>query len=66
MRAMSPDVVAAEEKAELRRRYDALRRAGYAWGAALRLARSPDVDLRAARKLLARGCPQETAVRILT
>ena len=54
------------EKDEVRARYDDLRRAGYLWGAALRLAESAEVDLDDARRLLALGCPQETAVRILT
>ena len=53
------------ERDEVRARYDELRRAGYLWGAALRLAESAEVDLDDARRLLALGCPQETAVRIL-
>ena len=58
--------VVDEEKAELRARYDDLRQAGYLWGAALRLARTPYVEVDDARRLLERGCPQDTAVRILT
>jgi hypothetical protein len=53
------------ERDEVRARYDELRRAGYLWGAALRLAESAEVDLYDARRLLALGCPQETALRIL-
>ncbi len=49
----------------MRRRYDALRMAGYGWGTALRLAASPDVDPKRAAELLQRGCPVDTAVRIL-
>ena len=49
----------------MRRRYEALRRAGFGWGSALRLANARDVDVRAAAELLRRGCPPETALRIL-
>jgi hypothetical protein len=56
------DVVDSEG---VRERYDELRAAGYGWGCALILASSPGVDLDLARTLLARGCPQATAVRIL-
>ena len=54
------------EKDEIRRRYDELREAGYLWGAALHLAQAPELELDDARRLLALGCPQVTAVRILT
>jgi hypothetical protein len=54
------------DKDEVRLRYDELRLAGYRWGAALRLAQSAEVDLDDARRLLELGCPQETAVRILS
>lgn len=54
-----------EQNEQVRRRYEALRRAGYGWGVALRLAASSDVDVRQARKLLLTGCPPETALRIL-
>lgn len=54
-----------EDSEALRERYDLLREAGYGWGSALILASAPDVDLDVARRLLERGCPQATAVRIL-
>ncbi len=54
-----------ERNVAMRRRYDALRGGGYRWGAALRLAASREVDVRMALDLLRRGCPQETAIRIL-
>ncbi|HKB94378.1 MAG TPA: hypothetical protein VKC62_09125 [Gaiellaceae bacterium] len=40
-------------------------RAGYAPWDALVLSRRPDVDLHVAVRLLGKGCPAETAVRIL-
>jgi hypothetical protein len=54
-----------EDSEALRERYDELRAAGYGWGSALILASAPEVDLDLARRLLERGCPQATAVRIL-
>ena len=55
----------APEPGEVRWRYDELRAVGYRWGAALRLASTEGVDLMLARRLLVRGCPEPTAVRIL-
>lgn len=49
----------------LRWRFDELVRAGYDIGSALLLASHVEVDLHAATALLSRGCPSETAVRIL-
>ena len=46
-------------------RIDQLRRAGYAEAAAEQLAERGDVDLHAAIDLVRRGCPPETALRIL-
>ena len=46
-------------------RVDQLLRAGYDGEAALVLALDRDVDLRAAVSLLERGCPVDTALRIL-
>ena len=46
-------------------RLGALGRAGYGNEAAMWLALRSDVDLHLAVDLLARGCPPETAVRIL-
>ena len=42
-----------------------LSRAGYDDEAALNLALNNDIDLHEATKLLSRGCPPETALRIL-
>ena len=39
--------------------------AGYCWDDALRLATHVEIDLRVAGDLLRRGCPAETALRIL-
>lgn len=49
----------------LRWRLEQLRRAGYDRRQAALLAERPDVDLHEAAGLLARGCPPETAIRIL-
>jgi hypothetical protein len=49
----------------LRWRVDELVRAGYTERLALRLASRRHVDLHQAVELLARGCPPETAARIL-
>jgi hypothetical protein len=49
----------------VRERYEQLREAGYSWGSALRLASASYVDLFVAEDLLLRGCPPDTAVRIL-
>jgi hypothetical protein len=46
-------------------RFTALTRAGYSYADAWLLAAAKDVDLRVAERLLARGCPEATAVRIL-
>ena len=54
-----------EEERILAWRLEQLLQAGYAWGIAGGLARRPDVDLHRAADLLRRGCPQETARRIL-
>ncbi len=54
-----------EAEAVLRWRLDELLRAGYDVGTALALAATTDVDLHAAARLLARGCPVELAGRIL-
>lgn len=49
----------------LRWRCEELRRAGYDLKNAILLAINADVDLRLALELPARGCPHETARRIL-
>jgi hypothetical protein len=46
-------------------RLEGMRNAGYTEQAAERLARRQDVDLHLAVDLLRRGCPPETALRIL-
>ena len=46
-------------------RAEELERAGYELSAAAVLAASPSVDLHFAVELLARGCPQDTAMQIL-
>ena len=53
-----------QERVE-RWRADALERAGYARDAAAELAARADVDLHHAIELVERGCPPETALRIL-
>ena len=54
-----------EAEAILRWRFDELVRAGYDIGSALLLASHVEVDLHDATGLLRRGCPSETALRIL-
>jgi hypothetical protein len=49
----------------LRWRFDELLRAGYDVGSALLLASHVEIDLHAATALVRRGCPAETALRIL-
>jgi hypothetical protein len=49
----------------LRWRFDELVRAGYDVGTALLLASHVEIDLHDATALLRRGCPADTAVRIL-
>ena len=52
-------------EAVLRWRFEALVEAGYDAGSALILASHVEVDLHGAAGLLSRGCPPETAMRIL-
>ena len=58
-----------QERTELERierwRREALERAGYPREAATQLAARHDVDLHRAAQLLERGCPVETALKIL-
>jgi hypothetical protein len=54
-----------EAEAILRWRFEELVRAGYDVGSALVLASHVEVDLHDASSLALRGCPSETAVRIL-
>jgi hypothetical protein len=59
------DAEETENDRVLRWRWDELRRAGFGFQDALMLAVSQDVDLHLATSLLARGCPSDTALRIL-
>ncbi|MBA2741221.1 MAG: hypothetical protein H0U46_04335 [Actinobacteria bacterium] len=56
-----------ESEAEmiLRWRFDELARAGYDVGTALLLASHVEIDLHEATALVRRGCPADTAIRIL-
>ena len=54
-----------EAESILRWRFDVLVRAGYDVGTALLLASHVEIDLHAATGLVRRGCPTDTAVRIL-
>jgi hypothetical protein len=54
-----------EEADILSWRFCELIRAGFSNDQAFRLASEPEVDIRLAERLLAAGCPAETAQRIL-
>ena len=54
-----------EAESILRWRFDVLVRAGYDVGTALLLASHVEIDLHDATGLVRRGCPTDTAVRIL-
>ena len=55
----------SEAEAILRWRFEELVRSGYDIGAALGLASHVEVDLHTATDLVTRGCPADTALRIL-
>jgi hypothetical protein len=55
----------SEAEAILRWRFEELVRSGYDIGSALVLASHVEVDLHVATDLAARGCPTDTALRIL-
>ncbi len=55
----------AEERCVALWRFEQLRQAGYPGRAASRLAKRKDVDLHLATDLVKRGCPVETALRIM-
>jgi hypothetical protein len=55
----------SEAEAILRWRFEELVRSGYDIGSALVLASHVEVDLHAASALCRRGCPPDTALRIL-
>ena len=59
--------VLSEDEAErvIRWRFDELIRAGYESDEALKVAVRVEVDLHIATELVRRGCPAQTAVRIL-
>ena len=66
MSAAELDIQVETEAERIERwRADELERAGYDSNAAGELAARPDVDLHLAVELLERGCPAETALRIL-
>jgi hypothetical protein len=54
-----------ESERIIRWRLSELSRAGFEWRSAVVLAARPDVDLHRATALLRRGCPVDTALRIL-
>jgi hypothetical protein len=54
-----------EVEAILRWRFDVLVRSGYDIASALVLASHVEIDLHGATALVRRGCPSETALRIL-
>lgn len=59
--------VLSETEAEriIRWRFEILSDAGYPWDEALKLAAHVETDLHVATDLVHRGCPTDTAVRIL-
>lgn len=59
------DIVETELERVERWRADELTRAGFDPAAAAQLAARHDVDIRHAAALLANGCPQDLALRIL-
>ena len=59
------EVPETENERVLRWRLQELRRAGFGFQDSVMLALSQDVDLHLATDLLARGCPVDTALRIL-
>jgi hypothetical protein len=66
MSAAELDIQVETEAERIERwRADELLRAGYDTLAASELAARPDVDLHLAVDLLERGCPSDTALRIL-
>jgi hypothetical protein len=62
---MHDEVVELEDEPVFRWRLERLEQAGYDPCSALELAGRNDVDLHLALELRERGCPAETAVRIL-
>ena len=60
-----PEAVGGEDERVLSWRHATLLAAGYEARHALKLALRPDVDLHLAVRIRERGCPPETAARIL-
>jgi hypothetical protein len=65
MSAIEPQVAQSSGDDIARWRLSELVRAGYTWDQGIRLACCENVDLHRAVDLLKRGCPPETALRIL-
>ena len=65
MTAAQLEAIGCEAETVLFWRFEVLVRAGFEASDAVLLAGSTDVDLHAATGLLARGCPDEVALRIL-
>lgn len=65
MSTVQPYIPTEAEKVEDWREW-VLIQAGYPPDAAIALARHPDVDLHRAAELLARGCPADIALQIIT
>jgi len=62
---ITADVYNEKEAVVVEWRMETLMRAGFDADASFDLALNKDVDLHSAVQLVARGCPPETAVRIL-
>lgn len=60
------DAAAREEDAVFQWRLEQLEQAGYDQCSAIELAGRTDIDLHLALELRSRGCPAQTAARILT
>ena len=65
MEVVQPEPLEWEEEQIVNWRMTELVRAGYPDGAAFEVAMRLHIDLHAALDLIRRGCPPETAVRIL-
>lgn len=65
MSAVEPQVRQSTADDVGRWRLKELLRAGYTWDQGVLLACRPEVDLHLAVELLGKGCPPETALRIL-
>jgi hypothetical protein len=65
MGTVAADRVHIEAAAVTRWRLHELLRAGYTWDQGVKIASRVEVDLHQATDLLRKGCPAETAVRIL-